>query len=424
MATSDVLVIGAGPFGLSISTHLRHRGVEHTIVGRPMDTWRAHMPLGMFLKSEPYGSAISAATRGYDVATYARLHGFDDYVDRVGPLSLERFLGYADWFTHQLVPDVRDLTVTNVTPQDDGFKVEFAEEAPAFARQVIVATGLLPYTHIPGELSGLPSNLMTHSSVHDRLDQFSGRRVAVIGAGQSALQTGALLVEAGAQVQVVARRRELIWEDAVAQVLRLPDYILRPPSKLCEGWGCAFADSPDAFRLLPESVRVRKALTSFGPKGAWWLRDRVEDVVDVLTGHQLRSAEPHGSRVRLQLDGAKRSSIDVDHVIAGTGFRIDVSRLTYLSPEIQTGLTTRGNCPLVNRAGESTIPGMYFAGALTSVSLGPGVRFISGTHQTAPQLARSVARRARKGKSRVEPVAVRASRPPLATAGTGPHSVI
>ena len=423
MATSDVLVIGAGPFGLSISAHLRHRGVEHTIVGRPMDTWRAHMPLGMFLKSEPYGSAISAATRGYDVATYARLHGFDDYVDRVGPLSLERFLGYADWFTHQLVPDVRDLTVTNVTPQDDGFKVEFAEEAPAFARQVIVATGLLPYMHIPGELSGLPANLMTHSSVHDRLDQFSGRRVAVIGAGQSALQTGALLLEAGAQVQVVARRHELIWEEAVAQVLRLPDYILRPPSKLCEGWGCAFADSPDAFRLLPESVRVRKALTSFGPKGAWWLRDRVEDVVDVLTGHQLRSAEPHGSGVRLHLDGAKRSSIDVDHVIAGTGFRIDVSRLTYLSPEIQTGLTTRGNCPLVNRAGESTIPGMYFAGALTSVSLGPGVRFISGTHQTAPQLAKSVARRARKGKSRVEPVAVRASRP-LATAGTGPHSVI
>jgi thioredoxin reductase len=378
----------------------------------------------MFLKSEPYGSAISAATRGYDVATYARLHGFDDYVDRVGPLSLERFLGYSDWFTDQLVPDVRDLTVTNVTPEDGGFKVEFAEEGPAFARQVIVATGLLPYMHIPAELSGLPSDLMTHSSVHDRLEQFSGRRVAVIGAGQSALQTGALLLEAGAEVQVVARRHELIWEAAVAQVLRLPDYILRPPSKLCEGWGCAFADSPDAFRLLPESVRVRKALTSFGPKGAWWLRERVEDVVDVLTGHQLRSAEPHGSGVRLHLDGAKRSSIEADHVIAGTGFRIDVSRLTYLSQEIQTGLTTRGNCPLVNRAGESTIPGMYFAGALTSVSLGPGVRFISGTHQTAPQLARSVARRARKGKSRVEPVAVRASRRPLATAGTGPHSVI
>ena len=182
MAISDVLVIGAGPFGLSISTHLRNRGVEHTIVGRPMNTWRAHMPLGLFLKSEPYGSVISAPARGYDIATYSKLHGFDDYVDRIGPLSLDRFLGYADWFTKELVPDIQDITVTSVVPTGDGFKVEFADEAPAFVRQVIVATGVLPYARIPGELSGLPSDLMTHSAVHGRLDQFSGRRVAVIGA--------------------------------------------------------------------------------------------------------------------------------------------------------------------------------------------------------------------------------------------------
>ena len=103
MSISDVLVIGAGPFGLSISTHLRSRGVEHTIVGRPMNTWRAHMPLGLYLKSEPYGSVISAPARGYDVATYSRLHGFDDYVDRVGPLSLDRFLGYAPLLRFRLV---------------------------------------------------------------------------------------------------------------------------------------------------------------------------------------------------------------------------------------------------------------------------------------------------------------------------------
>src|ERR1700756_5733880 len=155
MAMSDVLVIGAGPFGLSISAHLRSRGVEHTIVGRPMDTWRDHMPLGLFLKSEPYGSVISAAARGYDIAAYCRVHGFGDYVDRVGPLSLERFLGYGDWFAGQLVPGVRDVTVTSVVRGGDGFKVEFAEDAPVFARQVIVATGLLPYVHVPGELSGL-----------------------------------------------------------------------------------------------------------------------------------------------------------------------------------------------------------------------------------------------------------------------------
>jgi len=266
MAISDVLVIGAGPFGLSISTHLRNRGVEHAIVGRPMNTWRNHMPLGLFLKSEPYGSVISAPARGYDVATYARLHGFDDYVDRVGPLSLDRFLGYADWFTEQLVPDIRDLTVTNVVPTGDGFKVEFAEEVPAFVRQVIVATGVLPYANLPNELSGLPSDLVTHSSVHDRLDQFRGRRVAVIGAGQSALQTAALLHEAGAEVQVIARRQQLIWEERIADELRLLDYVKKPPTTLCEGWGCAFYVSPDAFRLLPPSVRAERRVVAPRPR--------------------------------------------------------------------------------------------------------------------------------------------------------------
>jgi FAD-dependent urate hydroxylase len=414
---SDVLVIGAGPFGLSISAHLRHRGIEHTIVGRPMDTWRAHMPLGMFLKSEPYGSVISSATQGYDIATYSGLHGFDDYVDRVGPLSLERFLGYADWFTGQLVPDVRDVTVTGVTPAGDGFKVEFAGEAPVLARQVIIATGLLPYAHLPSELSELSTDLMTHSSVHHRLDQFRGRRVAVIGGGQSALQTGALLHEAGADVQVIARCQEVVWDQPMPPKLRLLDYVKRPPTKLCEGWGCVVADSPDAFRLLPESIRVRKALTSFGPQGSWWLRDRVEGVIEVLTDYQLKSAEPQGSGVRLHLDGPKQSSIDADHVIAGTGFRIDVSRLSFLSEEIQAGLVTRANCPVVNRAGESAVPGLYFAGAHTMVSLGPGVRFISGTHHTAAHIARSVARRAR-GRTGLSTPAD--SLRPLATTGPSP----
>jgi FAD-dependent urate hydroxylase len=414
VAISDVLVIGAGPFGLSVSAHLRNRGVEHTVVGRPMNTWRAHMPLGLFLKSEPYGSVISAPAPGYDIAAYSRLHGFDDYVDRVGPLSLERFLGYADWFTGQLVPGIRDLTVTRLARRDGGFEVEFAGEAPAFARQVIVATGVLPYAHIPGELSGLPSDLMTHSSAHDRLDQFRGRRVAVVGAGQSALQTAALLHEAGAGVQVIARRKQIIWETQIPQELRLSHYITRPPTKLCEGWACVAYGVPDVFRLLPESIRVHKALTTFGPTGAWWLRDRVEGVIDVLTGHQLRSAEPRGSGVMLRLDGPGRPDITADHVIAGTGFRIDVSRLTFLSEEIQAGIGTRANCPMVNRAGESTVPGLYFAGAPTVASLGPGVRFIAGTHHTAAQLARSVARHARRGTRTARPAVAGASPQPLA----------
>jgi thioredoxin reductase len=424
MAMSDVIVIGAGPFGLSISAHLRHRGIEHTIVGRPMNTWRAHMPLGLFLKSEPYGSAISAPTPGYDIATYAKLHGFDDYVDRVGPLSLDRFLGYADWFTAQLVPDIRDLTVTNVVSTGDGFKVEFADESPVLARSVIVATGILPYAYLPAELSGLP-DLITHSAVHDRLDKFSGTRVAVIGGGQSSLQTAALLHEAGADVQVVMRGRHIVWEDKREPDLSLVGRIRRPPVQLCEGYSCVVYNSPDIFRLMPESIRAQKALSTFPPSGAWWLQDRVEGVVDVLMNHRIVGAEPHGSGVRLRLDGPERSSVEADHVIAGTGFRVDVAKLNFLSEGIQAALRKRINCPLVNRGGESSVPGLYFAGVNTAVSNGPGVRFISGTHGTSAHLARSVARRARRGAG---PVKAADADPegavqPLTAAGSGPLPV-
>ena len=369
-----------------------------------MNTWRNHMPLGLFLKSEPYGSAISTVAAGYDMAAYSRRHGFDDYVDRIGPLSLERFLGYADWFTEELVPGIRDVTVTNVTPDGSGFKVEFAEESPVFARQVIVATGVLPYASVPSQLAGLPDELMTHSAVHARLDQFAGRRVAVVGAGQSALQTAALLHEQGAEVQVVARREQLRWEQQLPPGVSWLDQVKRPHANLCEGWACVAYGTPEVFRLLPKSLRTHKALTTFGPSGAWWLRDRVEGVIDVLTGHGLKSAEPHGSGVRLHLDGA-RPVVDADHVIAGTGFRIDMARLSFLSEAVRAALVSRAGCPLVTRAGESSVPGLYFAGAPAMVSLGPGVRFIAGTHHTAARLARSVARRARHRAGSAEPAA-------------------
>jgi FAD-dependent urate hydroxylase len=421
MTMSDVLVIGAGPFGLSISAHLRDRGVEHTIVGKPMDTWRNHMPLGLFLKSEPYGSGISAAKRGYDIGDYASLFGLSDYSARVGPLSLDRFLAYADWFTQELVPDIQDLTVTSVTPSGGGFKVEFAEEAPVFARQVIVATGLLPYVRVPSELSGLPADLMTHSTVHRTLDQFLGKRVALIGGGQSSLQTAALLHEMGVDVRVVMRKDHIYWEQSIKPEIGLIDRLRRPPVRLCEGWACVAHDYPEIFRRLPEDYRVIKATTSFGPAGAWWLRDRVEGVVEVLTGSPVNRAEPFGSGVRLHLGGAKPKTMDVDHVMAGTGFRIDVATLPFLAEEIKSNLMMRAGCPLVSRAGESTVDGLYFAGAHTMVSYGAGVRFISGTHHTAAHIARSVARHVRREARPAEPDAPAAS--PRALTTTGPLSV-
>lgn len=394
MSESQVLIIGAGPFGLSISAHLHQRGVEHQIVGRPVDTWRAHMPAGMKLKSEPYASDIAAPLPGYSLAAYCRVHGLP-YVNRIGPVTLERFVDYADWYAEQLVPSISDVTVTRLTAKPGGFVAEFADTEPVAARQVVIATGVLPYAAIPAELRQLPSDLVSHSADHRHLDGFSGRRVAVIGAGQSALETAALLQEDGAEVQLITRRQEINWITANPLRLNRLEQIKRPATKLGEGYRIAFWNSPGAFRMLPAEMRITKARTVLGPGGAWWLKSRVDGVIDTLTEHHLRSAAPSGSGVRLHLDGQKRTSIDVDHVIAGTGFRIDLARLAFLPPDLRARITTLAGYPVLSRASECTVPGLYFVGAPATVSLGPAERFLAGTHNSVRQLTRLVLRRSK-----------------------------
>ena len=396
---SEVLIIGAGPYGLSISTYLRGRGVDHLIVGRPMDSWRTHMPAGMYLKSEPYGSDMSCPQTGYDLEGYSRSERIEG-IERGTPLPLERFLDYADWFIRRLVPEVSDVTATEIKAVNGGFRVAFADAEPVAARSVVIATGVLPHFYIPAELSSLPSELVSHTADHRQFDQFRGRRVAIVGGGSSALETAALLHEAGGEAQLVVRCPDSpVWG---TRALPLTPLVRLRNNKLCEGWKCPLWNSPTAFRRLPQDMRVEKARTVLGPLGAWWLRPRVEGVIEILGKTHVRGAEPSGSGVRLLLDGPSRSSLDVDHVIAGTGFRVDLARLAYLPEDLRAGIATRGGYPVLTRAGESTVPGLYFVGAPAAFGLGPSMRFIAGTHNVAGKLARSVARRAKGRNGRSE----------------------
>jgi thioredoxin reductase len=258
---------------------------------------------------------------------------------------------------------------------------------------------VLPFARVPDELAGLPKDLVTHTGEHRYLDKFSGRRVAVIGAGQSALETAALLHEAGVDVQLVVRRSSVQWVDPNPETISGLGYVKRPVTKLCEGWHCAFWNSPAAFRRLPRQMRVTKARTVLGPAGAWWLKDRVDGVIDTLTGHRVQRAEPHGSGVRLTLAGGVQPTIDADHVIAGTGFRIDLTKLGFLGEPLRSRIETLAGYPVLSRAGESSVPGLYFVGAPAAVSTGPSARFIAGTHTAARPLVKSVARRARSSRA-------------------------
>jgi FAD-dependent urate hydroxylase len=399
MFDTEALIIGAGPFGLALSAHLSALDVDHVIVGKALNMWYNHAPIGMFMKSEPYGSDIAAPDRNHDVGAYARLHGITDYADRKGPLASSRFLDYGDWFIKELVPDVRDTMVTELTPVDGGFRATLADGAPITARQVVIATGQLPYTFIPEPLAGLDPALVSHTSKHRDLSVFKGQKVVVLGAGQSALEAAALLHENGADITLIARESKLHWSGPTPEHLSALGHVRRPVNKLCEGWPCVVWNNPSLFMLQPESRRVRVAKTALGPGGSWWLRHRVEGVLDAITDTRITQAVPDKDGVKLTLDGAKQSSLTVDHVLSGTGFRIDLARLPFLPETLRSTIKTLENHPVVNRVGETNIAGLYFAGAPTVLSVGPSARFIAGTHTISAVQAKAVARRARAGKN-------------------------
>jgi FAD-dependent urate hydroxylase len=120
----------------------------------------------------------------------------------------------------------------------------------------------------------------------------------------------------------------------------------------------------------------------------------------VLTGHQVRKAVPDGSGIQLLVEGPPQSVLTVDHVIAGTGFRIDLAQLSFLPEGLRAKIATVKGYPAVSRAGESSVLGLYFVGAPTAVSVGPSARFVAGIHTMSAKLARAAARHSRTAPRR------------------------
>ncbi|PJE99618.1 dimethylaniline monooxygenase [Streptomyces carminius] len=393
----DLVVVGAGPYGLSIAAHAAAAGLTVRTFGRPMASWRDHMPEGMFLKSEPWSSNLSDPAGKHTLAAYCAGRGLRAEHGR--PLPLDVFTDYGLWFGERAVPRVDEERVVCVRRGPDGFLVETAEGVAHGARTVALAVGVMPFVHVPGTLGALPRELATHSSHHRDLSVFRGRDVTVLGAGQAALETAALLAECGAHPRVVARADHVDWNTPPQPLRRGPLRSLRDPhSGLGTGWSSwVWAELPWAVRRLPGGLRARIAGTALGPAGAWWLRDRVESRIPVLLGHRLRAAAETGGTVRLTLESSRGTvtELETDHVVAATGFRPDVGRLELLDPAVRDVLRTAGTsrAPEVGGCFESSLPGLFFAGLLTAPSFGPAMRFVHGAGFTAERLVRGVRRR-------------------------------
>ncbi|MFF8414212.1 FAD-dependent oxidoreductase [Streptomyces omiyaensis] len=393
----DLVVVGAGPYGLSVAAHAAAHGLGPLTFGRPMESWHA-MPTGMFLKSEPWASHLSDPAGAYGLDAYAAGQGVR--AEHGVPLPVSFFASYGDWFARQAVPTVDERLIASVAPAPEGFLLTTEDGEALRSRTVALAVGVLPFLEVPGPLRHLPRRYVTHSSHHGELDALAGRDVTVVGAGQAALETAALLAEAGAAaVRIVARAGRLHWNTLPPALDRGVWPALRAPHT---GLGCGwrnkmYADTPGVFRRLPAPTRARLFDSALGPAGAWWLRERFAAVADVRLGHRIASAAVTGDeRLRLDVEGPEGATVlETDHVVAATGFVPSLDRAGVLDPRLRSALRTVGpvRAPETGALFESSWPGLFLAGLLTAPSYGPSMRFVFGAGYTAGRLVKGVRRR-------------------------------
>jgi FAD-dependent urate hydroxylase len=382
----DVIVLGAGPYGLGAGAHLRQiKGLAVKVFGEPMSFWKNQMPAGMLLRSSWEASHLWDPKREFTLRAYQKASG-----SRVpAPVSLEQFVDYGLWFQQQALPDLDRRKVESVEKDSSSFRVTTGDGEVVKSRRVVVASGIFPFARRPSEFDGLPSSLVSHASEHSNLARFKGQRIVVVGGGQSALESGALLHEAGAEVEIIIRTPRVKWLGWKKRIQSLG-----PVSKLFYSWtdvgpaGISKVVSlPRLLQQFPRSTQDRLRIRSVRPAGAYWLLARLKNV-PLTTGHSISSAAEAGGRIRLRLDdGSERTA---DHVLLGTGYRVDVSKYAFLAPNIVEDLRRTSGYPQLGPGFESSVPGLHFLGAPAAWSYGPLMNFVSGTRYTGNALSKYI----------------------------------
>jgi thioredoxin reductase len=386
----DVAVVGAGPHGLSLAAHLRARGMDFRVFGKPMDSWATRMPADMMLKSDGFVSNLSSPAPGFTLKAYSERNNLH-YADQGLPVSLRTFLAYSQWFREQQVPDLETRMVTNIARGTNGFIVTLDDGETFAARTVVLACGITWYAHTPPVLKALSPEVLSHSYDHRHLEQFAGREVAVIGAGSSAIDTADALREAGALPRIVTRRGDLAFN-------RVPDpadeYLINrmrnPASGIGRGWRSYFcAHAPLLFHRLPQHLKDRAIASHMHPAGGFFMREKVEGFIPVSRAVTIAAAKMKDGRPTLVLRDRMGSEekLAFDHVIAATGYVPDMRKLPFLAQDIAERAAPGGGSPDVSDAFETKVPGLYAVGLSAMQSFGPLMRFMVGAEFAAPRVA-------------------------------------
>jgi len=393
--TKEVVVIGAGPYGLSAAAHLEAAGVEPYVIGQSMAFWKKNMPGGMLLRSKSEASNIAAPQKHLSIAGYEKAIGRKI----ADPFPIEDFIAYGDWFQRQVAPNLDSRQVRNVSHDGSVFTLTMDDSETVYAKSVVLALGIGLFFHRPEQFAGIPRELAPHSSDLNDFSQFRGKRVAVIGKGQSALEYAALLHENQVEVQIVTRAsglafrpfawRKHLFRKLTPGPLKGLSYRIIPPTDLGDVWTARKMADPDLFRRQSPAVQEKLLKDCARPVGAYWLPSRLEGV-RVRTRVSVASVVRAGSGLKLALSDGTTEQVDL--VVLATGYVIDISKYNVLDDSLRQHIqSTPDGYPVLDANLQTSVDGLYMAGVIAEKTLGPTLRFVTGTSNAGPRLAAAVA---------------------------------
>ncbi|MBV8900546.1 MAG: NAD(P)/FAD-dependent oxidoreductase [Verrucomicrobia bacterium] len=387
----DLVIIGAGPYGLAAAAHLRAiKGLEVRVFGQPMSFWDQNMPAGMFLRSNWTATQIADPDSALTLEAYQAAHGAKFAL----PVPIEHFVGYGLWYQREAVPDLDRRNVTHLEAHPKGFRLTLADGDAVLSRRVVIAAGIGAFAWRPPDFRSLPAFLTSHSSEHRDFRKFAGKRVLIVGGGQSALESGALLHEEGAGVEIVARSPRIHWLGGWASKTlhhRLGTFtrnLLYAPTDVGPAVLSQLLARPHLLRQLPRGLQDKLRKRAVRPAGARWLVDRLNHT-PIKLGRSVVEVTPAAEQVKVKLDD--HSERTVDHILLATGYRVDLSKYDFLAPGLVSLIDRFNGYPRLKEGLETSVPGLHILGAPAAWSFGPLMQFVSGARYASRALVRSIA---------------------------------